>query len=132
MNATVEREHWEIGDTALFRPKYHTSDVPVTLVSFTEVTPGFCQYSWYSQETAVVYGTTDHNPYSAVRPVDPLVRQANYLEAQAHYRTHLSQYPVWRERFEENPDYPVFALPFSLWRSRPFDFGWARTQSTPA
>jgi hypothetical protein len=122
-NTPPPRSRYELGDTAVYRTKYHGL-VPVTLVSAMELAAGHCHYDWYSPQTATVYGVHHTTVQDHVRPTDPLVRQANWQEAEAHYRAVLSQYPVWQTRFAANPAYPIFRSPLSTMRDRPFTFGW--------
>jgi hypothetical protein len=61
----------------------------------------------YCAETGMVHGLPLGNgPITRIE--DAEARAARLAEAEAHYKSVLSAYPVWQERFAAQPDYQIF------------------------
>jgi hypothetical protein len=95
----------ERGDIIQFTDKY--GDVKRGTVVRTPIGGDWSVYveEGYGLGSPVVYGIM---AFRTIDQPDSWKRGLNLARAAWHYRQHLAQFPVWRERFAANPRYPVF------------------------
>jgi len=89
-----------VGDVIEFTPRYEELPVRAIVVRVNRMRPGMGSITAYRNAGSQCYGfEICTGSYRIVESPDAKTAAANVEQARAEYKTYLSQYPIWAERF---------------------------------